>query len=292
METGNQEIQNENTTLIVKPIVKKQEEDKMYTNPFLFTMEENDLYSLEDFYIKYNENYVKFEDFVRNDTITDHERKQVIGEQIVNWKKDVEQLIFSVFKESKDAVFRCRKGVVSKLNFKTYFLLILGIIIPSVLLLDLIPIIAFPNEYYKWGAIVMIALSCIGIILGIVYNHSRRKFFNVLAKHKSLHQKYSRQIFKKLKKTCKYVKKYYTKNFKKQILTKEPLPIEKINEIGEKLANLSNSTANIHDAYTKLFNKRNNSSFCYVLTKLLAHFTFIVSFLVLVALLIMNILKK
>ena len=293
METSENKKQEEKN-IVEKSILEKEKEDMMCGNPFLFQEDKKQdiIYSIEDFYVQYKENYIKFEDVVRSDEFSSIEKKKIINNQLNIWQKDAEKEIYKVFKESKDAVLRCRRKKLNKMSFKYFFMLSLGIIIPIVLLLNVIPIIDFTKQYYIISAVGLIVVSMIGLIFAIIQNHLQNKFSHTYNKHMRMHEKFSKLIYKKLKKVCKVVKKYYTKNFEEQMFTKDSLELEKISYVSEKLNLLKESTLDMHEQYTKVINKKKNSSGLYIMAAILSYFASISSIIGFVVILIINLIKK
>lgn len=293
METSENKKQEEKN-IVEKSISEKEREDIMCGNPFLFKEDKKQdiIYSIEDFYVQYKDNYIKFEDVVRSDEFSSLEKKKIINNQLSIWQKAAEKEIYKVFKESKDAVLRCRRNKLNKMGFKYFFMLFLGIIIPVVLLLNIIPIIDFTNQYCVISGVGIIVLSMTGLVCTIVQNHLQNKFARCFHKHMRTHEKLSKSIYKKLKKNCKIVKKYYTKNFEEQMFTKDSLELEKISYVSDKLSLLQESTTDIHQQYTKVMNKGKGISGLYIIAAILSYFVSISSIVGLIVTLIINLINK
>lgn len=268
----NEQITNEEKVESHKKIVEKQLEDKMCQNPFLFISDNDDcsLLVIEDFYIKYKDEYIKFENVIRFDEFTIAEKKKIIKSQVALWKKSAEKEIYKTLKESKETILRCNKNELSSLSFRYLIQLSLGIIIPIVLFLKIIPGIGLDSQYHVIAAIAMIVLSVIGIVFTIIQNGLKRKFAKCLAKHKKLHNKVKKPIKRKLSKNCNYVKKYYLKNLKNDMFMHDAIDLEEINYVGNKLSLIKSSTATLEEQYLRLALKKHKGAF-YIFAVLIAY---------------------
>lgn len=296
METGNKEFMDESQKTIEvqgKSVEQKRLDDLACSNPFLFNLKDNPntLFVIEDFYIQYKEHYIKFEELIRSDLIVLKDKKKAINNQISEWEKNTESKIYDVFKESKAVISRCRINKISKIGFKYYFMLMIGIVIPILLILNIIPVISFMEEYYYTFAYSVIGVSLIGLLIAISKERKRMMFLITLNKHKRNHEFLSRQLFKKLSKISKKIKKYYVKNLNDEIFIKDPLLIENINYVGNKLEIFNKSVKELDELNTKIANTlRKKTSRRLVI--FISYLTSTISIIYILIMLVMNLIEK
>lgn len=290
MEHENNQVQ----TVNVKSVLDRERENQMCENPFLFNTEDSNkmLIFFEDFYVKYKEKYILLEDVIRSDQFSPFEKKKILNNQLLVWKKDAERGIFESLKNSKECLLRCKKSNFKSIGPKCFVFLIIGIIIPILILMNIIPIVLFEKQYINMGCYGVIILSITGILFAIVQNYSGKKFESSFGKNKRLYNRIKKSIYKKLSKNCKFIKKYYFKDINKKLFLKESISLEKINDVSKQLLLLKKSSAELEKQYNKLINKNNNRSLYYVLAIISTVIVSITSIGYLILVLVMNIIQK
>lgn len=297
MKTGQEDVMTKNkykNGIYSLLIPDKDVGDLINSNPFLFDANKSldTIYVVEDFYVKYNDNYVKFEDVVRTEKISKHDKRKIISNQIAIWEQEAEEEIYKVFNDSRETIMKCRKNKLKKFSFLYYFLLSIGIIIAVLCFFKVIPPISFIGEYYKLFALILTSISVIGFILALTRARLQIKFTNVFAKHKRTHERLNREIFRKLSKNAKLIKKYYTKNFEEKKYTKDPLEIEKVDYVYKKLTAFQSSMLKVNQLNNKLKNKSSKFSIGQQIAIILSYITSSVGVLYIIVSLIVYIIES
>ncbi len=268
--------------------------DELYINPFLFQINafnSNYITSVENFYIKLNDSSLTFGNIVRNDSYSKKEKKKMIKNTINHWIEDANREIDKVFLNSDETIKLGKQNKLLKVKFINIILLLIGIIIPIILLLNIIPIINFTGKIYIISASSLIMLSILGIVFSIVQARKYKSFMNKINEHNQLHRKFYKKIRKRFKRNKKRIIKYYKKGFKKNKFLKDPLDIKEVQLGGEMLLQIKESSKDIQNSYKTILEQKSRNNFCYYIAKLLSYITSMISGGYIVVMLIIHILK-
>ena len=288
-----EKIENSNE-LQGKKIVQKELENLLCGNPFLFTKKDYSdfIYSIEDFNVKYDGEYFRFEEIIRTTSLTKKDKRKIITNQLNDWELDTENEILKGFKKSKDIIAKCDLNKHIKYKFKYYIQFFLAFVFSVIMFLKVLPIPSFMENYYLLISGVNMILCIIGVIAAILQGRLTKKFVSIKSKHIRHHEKLSKKIYKILSKSLKKIKKYYINNISNELFLKDPLKLEDINNVGKKLDVFIASTNTLEELYVKMLNKNQKKSFGHKLSIMLSYLTFFTSSICILIILITFIIEK
>lgn len=276
-------------------VISKEANDELYKNPFLyqstpFTVRY--ISTVEDYYLNVNEGHYKFGEILRSNNFTKKEKRKYFNKQLKVWKKDTKNQINKIFKDSKENIKIGKKQNYVNVGGGNYFLLLLGLILPIVLLLNVIPTITFDKSLYKIIAIFLIVFSIFGLVLSFKQNKKHRNHKAKIAKHKRLHEKYFRKIKRSFEKSYLKLKKYYNKGYKNNSFKKVPLEISKVQIGMDKLNYIKKSSDDILKESQIIIKENEGFKLAYSIAILLSYVTPLVSGGYIVFMLLLNLYNK
>lgn len=262
------------STLNEDTVQAKDLQDELYGNPFLVKLNvfnRNYISTIEDFYLKVGDNYFTFGSILRGSCFNKREKKKIIKNQIKYWIDEADEEIKSTLNGSKETISIGYNNNFVKVNFIYQFLLSLGIIIPIVLLLNVIPIFDCSNKVYLYVGIGVIVLSILGLLLSIFQNQNNRNFKKNVDDHRKLHNQFSSKIVKKFNKNKRRLKWYYSFGYKENKFNRAQYPISKVQIGGDKLSQIQISSQDIDKKSKTLISKKEIPNFKYYVSIILAY---------------------
>lgn len=248
--------------------------DELYSNPFLVRLNvfnRNYITNIEDFYIQIGDNYFTFGSIIRGSSFSKREKKKIAKNQIKYWIDEAEDEIESTIKGSKETISIGYTNNYLKIKFIHQFLLGLGIIIPIILLLNIIPIFNCKNNICIFVGIGIILLSIIGLILTILQNLKSKNYKNKIDEHKRIHNQYSSKIIRKFKRNKRRLSMYYSFGYSSNRFKKNPYPITKVQISADKLKQIQKSSQEIDKQSKLLLNKKEVPNFKYYVSIVLSY---------------------
>lgn len=252
----------------------------LYTNPFLFNIERSNgcyVSSIEDFYLQDKNQTYNMGLILRNGEFKKSTRNKIVKRNFKRWKKEINDRLQFVLRNANYKIKEANNCEIIGVKFVNKFLLLMSIVICILLLCHVIKIINPLNQTFKIIAIIIIALSSLGLILSIIQDVRNSNYKDNIKTHQSKMNKYEKEVKKAFKKNYQKSYNYYKKGMKHLIFNNAPLTIDQIVIGGDKIDYIEKSTIIVNDKFMKNIIKKDGFYMTYQVPIILSYMLSVLS---------------
>ncbi len=235
-------------------------------NPFLYqdnAVFQKYILSIEDFKINHKRRTYPMGSILRTTEFSTSKRKKVIKKNLKSWKKEANTKIENIFKEAQESLENVKLIDLDNINILKFILLLIGMALPVLLILNIIPFVPKLTDYFLYGAYAIAGLSTLSFIIALVH------WFTIIARKRLQRKetktfgKYKAELRKEFKQKSRKTEKYYKKIVGKKKIKKSPYPIAKTAVDLKKLDHLVKMTVEMNKRTLSNINAKKKSKFTY-----------------------------
>ena len=253
--------------------------EALHDNPFLLINNEqirNQIESIEEFYINQENNEIKLNEIIRDDSINKKQKKHILNEQFKIWKKESIEVLNTIADENEKQFTKTKPEKFKIINDVNIFFLIVSLILSLTMISNIFNFIQ-KNVLTTIIIVITIIFVILSFVLTFIQSDKIKKYDTCVKEHFQQLRLYTNKSTKQIKRNYKKLKKYYSNKYKNNMFLKEPYNISNIYIDMKTYNDLKNDNKNILETYNIILKEQEGLNIYYNIPRFSSYFLMIIN---------------